>query len=57
MTYSEVMYRAFALGMNCADVALGSMMDIVEEETGCFPKWDSEAPKWILDNFGIEEGD
>ena len=53
MTYNEVLKKALALGMNCADVALGSMMDIVEEQTGEWPSWDDEAPAWILDNFGL----
>jgi hypothetical protein len=48
MTYSELLSRAEANGANCADIALGRMMDIVEEESGVFPSWDDEAPEWIV---------
>ena len=53
MTYSELLSRAEEGGANCADVALGRMMDIVEEESGTFPNWDDEAPEWILEHFGM----
>lgn len=48
MTYIELLLNAYAQGQNCADVALGRMMDSVEEETGQFPDWDDEAPDWII---------
>ena len=35
-----------------ADVALGRMMDIIEEQTGKWPNWDDEAPDWVLEYFG-----
>ena len=51
MTYSELLEKA-EQNMNMADVALGRMMAIVEEQTGIFPSWNDEAPDWILRNFG-----
>ena len=48
MTYSELLERANENGANLADVALGRMMDIVEEECGEFPSWDDTAPDWIV---------
>lgn len=53
MTYSELLSWAFKHGMNCADIALGDMMDIVAEEEGTYPAWSDRAPEWILSNFGI----
>lgn len=55
MSYRELLSRAFKLGMNCADIALADMMDIVAEENGVYPKWSDKAPDWILCNFGIKE--
>ena len=52
MTYRELLERAERNGMNMADVAVGRMMDIVEEQTGSWPNWDDEAPVWVLRNFG-----
>ena len=51
MTYTELLEKALKT-MNRADVALGRMMDIVEEQTGRFPAWSDEVPAWILENFG-----
>lgn len=48
MTYIELLLNAYAQGQNCADVALGRMMDSIEEEIGRFPDWDDEAPDWII---------
>lgn len=48
MTYSELLEMATSCGANLADVALGRMMDIVEEECGEFPSWDDTAPEWIV---------
>lgn len=56
MTYAQLLDRAFKDGANLADVALGRMMDIVEEETGRFPKWTDKVPEWILENFGYKRG-
>lgn len=56
MTYTELLeWEEEKTNNNLADVALGRMMIIVEEETGKFPSWDDEVPKWILDKFGYEE--
>lgn len=55
MTYNEVLERMenFCYNVDLASVALGRMMDIVEEETGVFPDWDDKAPDWIIKNvFG-----
>ena len=54
MTYSKLLDWAYSKGMNLADVALGSMMDIVEEQTGNWPKWTDKVPEWILENFGYK---
>ena len=51
MTYQELL-ESVEDQMSCAEVALGRMMDIVEEQTGSFPSWDDKAPEWILKNFG-----
>ena len=53
MTYSELLDLMFSKGCNLADVALGSMMDIVEEETGVFPSWSDPVPDWILENCHV----
>ena len=53
MTYSELLEKAYANGMNCAEVALGQMMDIVEEETGKFPGWSDAVPEWVIKNFNL----
>ena len=50
MTYSELVTRMEKAGNNLAEVAIGSMMDIVEEETGRFPDWDDEAEDWVIKN-------
>lgn len=50
MTYTELEKD----GMNLAEVALGDMMDIVEEQTGRFPHWTDTVPDWIMRNFGYE---
>lgn len=56
MTYSQLLDWAFEnTNMNLADVALGSMMDIVEEQTGKYPSWNDQVPEWILQNFGYIE--
>jgi len=53
MTYKEILKKAERNGMNLAEVALARMMDIVEEETGNWPKWTDEAPEWVVKNFGF----
>ena len=56
MTYTKLLEWAEEnTNMNLADVALAEMMDIVEEETGTYPRWNDEVPQWILDNFGYKK--
>lgn len=50
MTYSELLDVMYENGNNLADVALGRMMIIVEEETGKFPNWSDIVPEWIIKN-------
>lgn len=54
MTFDELVRRMKKNGANLADVAIGRMMDIIEEETGTFPNWDDDAPQWVLDNCGVK---
>lgn len=55
MTYSDLLDRIDEMGLSCGDIALGRMMDIVEEQTGKWPSWEDKAPAWILKQFGVEE--
>ena len=50
MTFQQLLEQLESRGCNLADVALGRMMDIIEEETGRWPNWDDEAPQWVIDN-------
>lgn len=50
MTFSELVKHMEAKGNNLAEVAIGRMMVIIEEETGIFPEWDDEAPEWVENN-------
>lgn len=50
MTYNDLVEKMEALGCNLAEVAIGRMMDIVEEETGRFPDWNDKAPEWVVKN-------
>lgn len=50
MTYAQLVRKMEDRGCNLADVAIGRMMDIVEEETGKWPNWDDEAPEWVINN-------
>lgn len=50
MTFTQLLKKAKALGMNLAETAIGRMMDIIEEETGRFPDWDDKAPEWVIKN-------
>lgn len=47
-TFNELLEIMFDNGANCADVALGRMMDDIEEETGKWPRWDQVAPDWVV---------
>lgn len=50
MTFNELIERAEALGANLAEVAVGRMMIIIEEETGEFPNYTDIAPDWVVKN-------
>lgn len=50
MTYSELETRMRKNGCNLADVAIGRMMEMVEEETGLYPNWGDVAPDWVVKN-------
>lgn len=47
-TFSDLLHIMESSGNVLAEVALGRMMDIVEEKTGEFPDWDSQAPDWVI---------
>ena len=49
-TYRQLVDRMESKGNNLADVAVGRMMDIVEEQTGTYPDWDDFAPDWVVKN-------
>ena len=53
MTFDELLNFLYDRGDNLADVALGRMMDSVEEETGHWPSWTDEVPEWILEICGL----
>lgn len=48
ITFSQLLHRMEANGNNLAEVAIGRMMDIIEEQTGIFPDWNSTAPDWVV---------
>lgn len=50
MTFNEIVKHMEAKGNNLAEVAIGRMMDIIEEETGIFPDWNDVAPEWVVKN-------
>lgn len=47
-TFDDLVRIAEEAGANLADIAIGRMMDIIEEETGRFPDWNEEAPEWVV---------
>lgn len=49
-TYEQLLNHMERMGNNLADVALGRMMDIVEEQTGTWPNWSDIAPDWVVRN-------
>lgn len=55
MTYAKLVRTMENSGNNLAEVAIGRMMVIVEEETGRFPEWNEEAPAWVHRQCGIKE--
>lgn len=48
MTFNELVDMAMVAGNNLADLAIGRMMDIIEEETGVWPDWNDVAPEWVV---------
>lgn len=49
-TFHELLEIMEANGNNLADIALGRMMDEIEDETGEFPAWYDIAPDWVVRN-------
>lgn len=49
-TYDQLVNLMNKNGSNLADVAIGRMMLIIEEETGVFPDWNDIAPEWVVNN-------
>ena len=49
-TYDQLVNIMYENGSNLADVAIGRMMTIIEEETGVFPDWNDIAPDWVVNN-------
>lgn len=49
-TYNQLVERMEYMGNNLAEVAVGRMMDIVEEHTGDYPSWNDFAPDWVVRN-------
>lgn len=49
-TYNQLEEIMRQNGCNLADIAIGRMMIIVEEETGDFPNWNDIAPEWVVKN-------
>lgn len=47
-TWQQLLDELFSRGANLADVAIGSMMDSVGEDTGRWPDWNDEAPEWAV---------
>lgn len=52
-TYEELVEIMEQKGSNLAEVAIGRMMDIVEEQTGNWPSWSDVAPEWVIKNCGL----
>ena len=55
MTFHELVKTLYDRGCNLADVAVGRMMDEIEEETGIWPDWDETVPDWVIENAGISK--
>lgn len=49
-TYEKLVDYLIKKGNNLAEIAIGDMMEIVENETGTFPNWNDIVPDWILKN-------
>jgi hypothetical protein len=52
-TFNELLIEMENRGCNCADVALGRMMDGIEEDTGRWPDWGDIAPDWVVKACGL----
>lgn len=53
MTYGKLVEMMEDHGNNLAEVAIGRMMTIIEEQTGHFPNWDEEAADWVKNQCGF----
>ena len=49
-TYDNLVEIMEKNGCNLAEVAIGRMMDIIEEQTGNWPSWSDIAPEWVVKN-------
>lgn len=49
-TFGKLVEVMKSNGNNLAEVAIGRMMNIIEEETGRFPDWSDNAPEWVVKN-------
>ena len=49
-TFRQLVDRMERMGNNLADVAVGRMMEIIEEQTGDYPSWGDIAPDWVVRN-------
>ena len=49
-TFQQLLDHMYDRGNNLADVAIGRMMSMVEEDTGNFPEWSDVAPAWVVNN-------
>ena len=48
-TFQQLVDILMDNGANLADVAIGRMMDSIEEYTGKWPDWNDVAPQWVVD--------
>ena len=49
-TFSQLVTAMQRSGCNLAEVAIGRMMTVIEEQTGKFPDWQDIAPDWVVEN-------
>lgn len=47
-TFDELVKIMKLKGCNLAEIAIGRMMDIIEEQTGEWPDWSDIAPDWVV---------
>ncbi len=50
MTFRDLVGRMEKNGCNLADVAVGRMMDIANEQDGMYYDWGDPAPDWVIRN-------